>query len=307
MYKAIKNRQTIFNFLKLLAFVVLIIFMVQRFQHQDWNQQVIGLKHPFYLIIGFLLIPLNWWTEWRKWNLSLDCAAVKREKSTRFHSFLAGMITGMLTPNMLGNFIGRVLYFERKYRIQLTLLTLIGSMSQFVVTMLVGALGIMLLQKMPFSNAFGSLSYITISAASLAFLFFYFRLEWLLKFFRKRTFVDGLLTILTNHKHIRLQMFALALVRHLIFTVQFACVLYAFGMEMNATSVLWIWQYYFWITLAPSLFLGKLGVRESVAVWVFAAAGMQELSVVIAAFSIWVMNLFIPTALSLVFLKRAEQ
>jgi hypothetical protein len=217
------------------------------------------------------------------------------------------MITGMLTPNMLGNFIGRVLYFERKHRIQLTLLTFIGSMSQFVITMLVGALGIILLQKMPFTNDLGVLTYIIISMASLAFLFFYFRLEWLLRFFRKRTFVAGLLSIFVNHKDIRLRMLILALIRHIVFTLQFACVLYAFGIEINETSVLWIWQFYFWITLAPSLFLGKLGVRESVAVWVFVAAGMDELSVVLSAFSIWVMNLFVPTVLSLLFLKRANQ
>jgi hypothetical protein len=48
-------------------------------------------------------------------------------------------------------------------------------------------------------------------------------------------------------------------------------------------------------------------VRESVAVWVFVAAGLDELAVVFSAFSIWVMNLFVPTVLSLMFLKRAKQ
>ena len=286
---------------------MLLFFLVQRFQNQDWNQQDIGFKHPLFFILGFLLMPLNWWTEWRKWTLSLECAEVKSEKSTNFHSFLAGMITGMLTPNMLGNFIGRVLYFERKHRIQLTLLTFIGSMSQFVITMLVGALGIILLQKMPFTNDLGVLTYIIINMASLAFLFFYFRIEWLLKFLRKRTFVEGLLTIFSKHKDIRLRMLIFAFIRHVVFTLQFVCVLHAFGIEIKETSVLWIWQFYFWITLAPSLFLGKLGVRESVAVWVFVAAGMDEMSVVLSAFSIWVMNLFVPTVLSLLFLKRANQ
>jgi hypothetical protein len=291
----------------LLALVVLLYFLIQRFQNQDWNQQEIGVKHPAFFILGFLLMPLNWWTEWRKWTLSLECADIKSETSTNFHSFLAGMITGMLTPNLLGNFIGRVLYFERKYRIQLTLLTFIGSMSQFVITMLVGALGIILLQKMPFTNGLGALTFIIISTVSLASLFFYFRLEWLLKFIRKRTFVERLLTILSKNKYIRLRMLILALMRHVVFTLQFACVLYAFGIDINVKSILWIWQFYFWITLAPSLLLGKLGVRESIAVWVFVAAGMDELSVVLSAFSIWVMNLFVPTVLSLIFLKRAKQ
>lgn len=306
MAKAIKNRQTIFNFLKLLALVVLIFFLIQRFKNQDLDHQILNLKHPTFLLLGLLLMPLNWWAEWRKWTLSLHCADVKSEKSTTFHSFLAGMVTGMLTPNMLGNFIGRVLYFDRRYRVQLTLLTFVGSMSQFVITMLLGAIGITLLQKMPFANDLGLLTYIMICLISLLSLVFYFRLEWLLKFLKKRTFANGLLSILITHKYIRLRMLILALFRHVVFTLQFGCVVYAFGSEINASSILWIWQFYFWITLAPSLFLGKLGVRESIAVWVFAAAGMDELNVVLAAFSIWMLNLFLPTLVSLFILKRAK-
>ena len=251
-------------------------------------------------------MPINWWTEWRKWTLSLECAGVQSETSTVFQSFLAGMVTGMLTPNMLGNFIGRILYFERKHRVQLTLLTLIGSMSQFVVTMVVGTVALVLLQKMPFETHLGDIMYFLIALVSCVFLLLYFRMEWLLNFLHKRTVVKGLLALLEGNKDLRIRMLGLGIFRHLVFTVQFACVLYAFGVEVDAISILWIWQFYFWVTLAPSLFLGKLGVRESVAVWVFAAAGISEFTVLIAAFSIWVMNLFLPTIVSLVILKRVR-
>ncbi len=306
MAKAIKNRQTIFNLLKLLALGVLIFFLFQRLGKFDAHQRQCSLEHPLFLFFALVLMPLNWWTEWRKWTLSLECAGVERERSTVFHSFLAGLVTGMLTPNMLGNFIGRILYFDRKYRVQLTLLTLLGSMSQFVVTMVVGAFAVVLLQKLPFESAFGSATYFLISLVSCVFLVLYFRMEWLLKFLRKRTVVKGLLALLEGNQDLRMRMLGLGVFRHLIFTVQFACVLYAFDVELHTTSILWIWQFYFWVTLAPSLFLGKLGVRESVAVWVFAAAGISEFSVVLSAFSIWVMNLFLPTLVSLVILKRAR-
>ena len=306
MAKAIKNRQTIFNFLKLLTLVTLLFFLFQRLEKFDVHERLFSLEHPLFLVFGLLLMPLNWWAEWRKWTLSLERAGVQSEKSTVFHSFLAGMVTGMLTPNMLGNFIGRILYFDRKHRVQLTLLTLIGSMSQFVVTMVLGAFGLILLQKLPFESPLGTATYFLIALVSCVFLVLYFRMEWLLKFLRKRAFVVGLFALLDDNKDLRIRMLGLGIFRHLIFTVQFACVLYAYDVDLNATSILWIWQFYFWVTLAPSLFLGKLGVRESVAVWVFAAAGISEFSVVLAAFSIWVMNLFIPTLVSLVILKRAK-
>jgi hypothetical protein len=84
-------------------------------------------------------------------------------------------------------------------------------------------------------------------------------MEWLLNFLHKRTVVKGLLALLEGNKDLRIRMLGLGIFRHLVFTVQFACVLYAFGVEVDAISILWIWQFYFWVTLAPSLFLGKCG------------------------------------------------
>jgi hypothetical protein len=60
---------------------------------------------------------------------------------------------------------------------------------------------------------------------------------------------------------------------------------------------------YFWVTLAPSLFLGKIVIRESISVWVLAFAGMNEITVVASSFIIWVFNLLLPTLIAVAVCK----
>jgi hypothetical protein len=60
---------------------------------------------------------------------------------------------------------------------------------------------------------------------------------------------------------------------------------------------------YFWVTLAPSLFLGKVVIRETIAVWVLSAAGLNPEIVIVSSLLIWVLNLFIPTVVSLIVSK----
>ena len=64
--------------------------------------------------------------------------------------------------------------------------------------------------------------------------------------------------------------------RHAVFTLQFYLVLIAFGVETSFELIFWIWQVYFWVTLSPSLLLGKIGIRESIAVIILSQLLINE-------------------------------
>ena len=81
-------------------------------------------------------MPLNWCFEWLKWKEVVRFSGDKPTIQQRYHSFWAGIVSGMLTPNMLGNFLGRIYYFKRTVRFIITYLTLLGSFSQFLITIL---------------------------------------------------------------------------------------------------------------------------------------------------------------------------
>ena len=135
----------------------------------------------------------------------------------------------------------------------------------------------------------------------LVFTFFYFeKCLLLIPFFKKRfrRFIH-----FDFSSNMKWQFLFWSLLRHLIFTLQFIFVLNFFNVEISFNLMFWIWQVYFWVTLSPSLFLGKIVIRESISVWVLSAAGLQPSIVVLSSIGIWVLNLFIPTIFSLIFCK----
>ena len=303
MVKAIKKRKTFFIFLKLLALGVIGIYLYDRLGSLPEDAGQLYLKDPWYLAAALCLVPFNWLPEWWKWKVSVRASGISTGTDRLSNSFWAGMITGMITPNMLGNFVGRIYYFERRHRIQLAVLTVVGNFSQFIISITVGLISIALLRKVPVNVDIEAWVPVFILLAILG-LICYFRLEWFFRFVRRKALIRGIQSTLNRNRDLRWKLLLISAVRFMIFTAQFQCVLMAFGEHCSLGSILWIWQFYFWLTLAPSLFLGKLAVRETVAVWVLGMAGMQEVPVVFSAFGIWVMNLLMPTLVGLIVVKR---
>jgi hypothetical protein len=62
------------------------------------------------------------------------------------------------------------------------------------------------------------------------------------------------------------------------------------------------------MTLIPSLFFGKLVVRESVAVFVFSYVGIETPLILIVAFLLWLINLAIPAGIGgLIWLNQSKK
>jgi hypothetical protein len=194
-------------------------------------------------------------------------------------------------------------YFQRNQRIQLIVLTLITNYAQFIASIVFGIVAILILKETPFELDISGISLLLILGAISVFLF-YFNFEWIFRFWKKKSSILELIRNLKSRKIYRWRILMLSLARHVIFTLQFICMLHAFGESFTVLNVLWIWQVYLWITLAPSLFLGKLAIRESISIWVLGIAGMSELSVLISSFSIWTLNLLLPTLIGLVICEK---
>lgn len=287
----------------MILFAVIAMFFYMQLKKVDWNKESIHIDHPMFFVLVLLLVPLNWLFEWWKWKSTLSVLEINPTKKVMIHSFFAGIVTGMLTPNMLGNFIGRMYYFQRNQRIPLIVLTLITNYAQFIASIVFGIVAILILKETPFELDISGISLLLILGAISVFLF-YFNFEWIFRFWKKKSSILELIRNLKSRKIYRWRILMLSLARHVIFTLQFICMLHAFGESFSVLNVLWIWQVYLWITLAPSLFLGKLAIRESISIWVLGIAGMSELSVLISSFSIWTLNLLLPTLIGLVVCEK---
>ena len=297
-----KKQKILLILLKMILFVLFGFFFFKQLENVDWSTTSFYVANPLYFAIVLCLVPLNWLPEYKKWKLALGFQMVVPEKKIVVQSFFAGIISGMLTPNMLGNFIGRIYYFNRKHRGPLIVLTLISNYAQFVSSISFGVIACIILKQSPLGWKFHYtwLLILLLLGILLCYIFISKLLVWL---YSPKRFLHRFALHLKGNQSFQWKTVFISLLRHCVFTAQFACMLYARGENISLTSIFWIWQTYFWLTLSPGIILGKLFVRESVAAWVLGYAGMNVAVVMGASFLLWSINLFVPTLVGVVICK----
>jgi uncharacterized membrane protein YbhN (UPF0104 family) len=94
----------------------------------------------------------------------------------------------------------------------------------------------------------------------------------------------------------RLSVILLSFLRYIIFTLQFS---YLISSQENDVDFMIIWIgvtiVYLITSIIPSPFLGKIGIRESVSIFVFSTIGIVEPQILVASFLLWMINLVVPS------------
>ena len=265
----------------------------------DWNQRQFDNFQLLPFLLCFVLVPLNWYFEWAKWEILVQ--TIKEEKNpNKLTAFVSGIISSFLTPAFSGNFLGRIIYFEANKRWKLTVYSMVSNFSQFTVSMFFGAIaGIILLYEK--ESYFSELSiglFIGATITSLLLYFFGDTLASPIKIQRVQSMI-----LLVKKGPSRLKIIGLSLLRDLVFVLQFSLALSAFGVHFEWVNILWIALVYMAVTLTPSLFFGKIVMRESIAVSILTLAGIATFPILLASLTTWFFNLLIPTFVSVFFIK----
>lgn len=307
MAKATKNQQIWFSALKLILFLGVVLVFWKQINKAGITSLSLEIKSVWAFVLTIILVPVNWWLEYLKWKLTLEAADVSTPNPIKRQSFLAGIVTGMLTPNMLGNFLGRMYYFQRRDRVSITILTLFTNFAQFVASMIFGFVALMLLHETPFGILTSNMVLaVGFSLIAVLLSFFYFD-RFFKVLFPSRMRLYFRFRGLRERNRFRFGILLLSLLRHAVFTLQFRSILVAFGADIGWHEVHWIWQYYFWVTLTPSLFLGKFLIRDSVALWVLGAVILQQEVILISSLMIWCLNLLLPTFVALILVRNKNK
>lgn len=274
-----------------------------------WAQIAEGWKNPkFWLVI--LLMIVNWGIESRKWQLLVNHVQ-QFGFGKAFKSVLAGCSITMLTPNRIGEYGGRILYVEEENRIRAISLSLVGSISQLLVTMVMGCLGLLYLKIISQNNsaALGVLPefwgdvliYLSIGLTVLLLLF-YLRLGWLVRMMER---IPSLQKIT---RHIRvldefdnkqlLRILFLSLIRYLVFVFQYVLMLQVMQIEISLWLCFWLMTvFYLVMAVAPSIGFIELPVRVSASWIIFKFFTTNQLGVGTASLSMWLINLVLPAVI----------
>jgi hypothetical protein len=76
--------------------------------------------------------------------------------------------------------------------------------------------------------------------------------------------------------------------------------LHAFGAELNFILIGSIWQVYLITMLVPSLFLGKIGVKEAIALEILGQLDINDFSILFASLIIWFVNTISPALIGFI-------
>ncbi len=138
----------------------------------------------------------------------------------------------------------------------------------------------------------------------VGFLVIFFSFEHWRLGLKKIKWQQRMRCLLTENPRFRFEQLGWGILRYLVFSFQFVLAFMAFGASFSWELVLLVFQIYLWTTLAPSIILGKLVVRESIAIWVMTSIGLDAWTIIAASLTIWVINLLVPTLFGIVICKQ---
>jgi hypothetical protein len=251
----------------------------------------------------------NWGVEALKWKILVQhLQPISFLRS--FRAILSGLSVSLAlnTPNGSGEYVGRVLYVKQGNRIRAVTLTFVGSISQLIVTMVLGVVGLLLLRD-NFYNATYPMVHLSVIwidtiiygcvVATTALVVLYFRLSWLIRLLERIRFVKKYSFFIKKledfHWRELLKVLILSSLRYAIFVVQYLLLLQLFKVEIPLWQSFWLITVMFLaLAIVPTIALAELGVRGKLSIYLFGVFSTNTLGIVLTATAIWLINLVVP-------------
>jgi len=273
------------------------------------------------ILIVFALMFVNWAIESFKWKYLMK----KIERIGFWKSFQAvftGITISIFTPNRIGEYFGRVFILNTSSRIEGILVTVLGSMSQLIVTILTGSFALLAFIPLFMSHYWNFNGYIfyTMGAIVIGFnmlmLGFYLNVSFL-STWKERILRKGLKKIRNflrifafYHTRELLKVLLLSFLRYMVFSFQFYLLLKIFAVPIQLVDAFIVTSLiYFVMAVIPTIALTELGIRGSVALYFFGiyfeqSTGMPEtirFGIFAATTILWIINLGIPALTGSIF------
>lgn len=247
-----------------------------------------------YLLLLFLFLAgANWYFEILKWQ-TLVSVIQKINFSTALKQSLASLTVSLATPNRIGEYGAKALFFSTSKRKKILLLNFFSSGTQMFVTTLFGIMGLLyFLRNFNVEYSVKTLCYLGIGVILLFAIGYYFKeKELLMKGFSFSKIIEFLKKIPFQ---IKLNVLLFSVIRYIIFSGMFYGLLLFFGAEIAfLDAILLIFTMYFLVSIIPTFFIFDVIIRGGVAVWLFSFLGVSEFAVLATVLSIWIFNFVLP-------------
>lgn len=249
------------------------------------------LKNTLFLLI---FTVFNWFLEIAKWQLLANQVQKISFREATIQS-LASLTTSLITPNRIGEYGAKALYYKKSLRKKIVALNLVGNLSQLTVTIVFGIVGCLYLFfnftfKFQFTKVFIILIFIILLLLSLWFIY---KKGITLKGYSTKSFKKFIKEFSKNS--IRKVVF-FSVFRYLIFSHQFYFLLIIFNIDIHyLDAMMSIFSMYLIASSIPMLSLFDVVVKGSVAILVFSLYQINETSIIAISLLMWLFNFVLPS------------
>ena len=243
----------------------------------------------------------NWMLEATKWKLLMD----KHEHisfSDSAKAVVSGIVMSIITPNQIGDFVGRVIYLKNYDKLKASLVAVIGHTAQVILALGFGLFAFIFLiyahQKVDAQTAFiaNSISVLSVVIAVLGFL----NIHLVSKFSKSEKIIPYLEVFAFYSKVELLKVFILSFLRYSIFVIQYVLLLHFFGVEISVPiAVCCVVATLCAQTFVPSFLLVELGMRGASALFFFSFYTNNSVGILLSSYSLWMINLMLPSLFGL--------
>jgi Lysylphosphatidylglycerol synthase TM region len=305
----------------LVAFLFGLLLWYEIFQRENFTElsavffKELRGQNTIWLYLTLLLMPLNWATETLKW-LPLIKLTEPLSFKKGFMAVLAGVTFSLFMPNRVGEFGGRILFLRRRNALKGMFTTFVGSWAQQTVLITFGFLGfayflIDLWKVEPYVLQ----AVIFLGLTTITLLFFLFlNLEMVVPIFKKLRFlyrfprlIKGVNVIRQYKRRDLAKTLMWAFVRYAIYSVQYYMMLRFFGIDVSLLrGMACIATIYLLQTSIPLPPIVSLLARGEVAIKIWGLFEANEISILAATFTLWIINLILPAFIGLILILNAN-
>ena len=256
------------------------------------KNDVFSLKTVLFLL--FLSI-CNWFFEIFKWQTLINPIKKIRFKDSLEQS-LGALTASLFTPNRIGEYGAKAIYFKPLYRKKVMIINLLGNILQMSCTVLLGVVGLWFFISTynPEINYYKFARFLTIVLIAFVLLGFSFTKS---KFTVKGFSLDKIKAFIIGYpKNTLILGFVFSIIRYVIFSFQFYFLLSLFQVDIpyiNAMIV--ITSMHLIASVIPSIFIFDVVIKGSVAVYLFSFMHINELTILSIITIMWLLNFVLPS------------
>jgi hypothetical protein len=282
---------------------------------KQFQNAVNRLSHEHVIIIMSVVVLLmfaNWLVECLKWqHLTRSLAPISLWKA--IEGVFCGLTWAVFTPNRIGEYGGRVMFLPPRKRIHGVFAMAVGQLGQLVITNVLGAVGLAwFIYTFKHFNPWILAGITVVGVIFIAFfLTLYFNVKWLVWLLNRVSFLKKyhrFFDIMGAYKFDELaRIMCFCLTRFFIFSFQYYLVIHLLVPTIAFhVVVLMVFIVLFVQSALPSLDLLDVPVRATAAATVFHYVTGQQIAIIAAFSSIWLINLIIPAILGSVFIFKLK-